>query len=211
MPNPSILLIFSESGICLIQKWTDWKPASSKQSLISGNVHLQWWGTGYYFFQILLKTSFINGKAYAWHFIIIEKHFRVALLKKYKWYLMSAGNLANRNPYSLQLYEKAWGSFFCGFWRWKWRLILVFRSIMSNSACSHTYCTFNRRAFQSTVGWKHHQVVLPPSLPKKWITSTRKSKLIQYNTSSHHLCYEPFFFSKEPMDFNTLNTHFLKV
>lgn len=40
MPNPSMLLMSSLSGICRTQKWTAWNPASSKQSFISGKDHL---------------------------------------------------------------------------------------------------------------------------------------------------------------------------
>lgn len=40
-PNPFMLLISPASGICRIQKWTERNPASSKQSLISGNDHLR--------------------------------------------------------------------------------------------------------------------------------------------------------------------------
>ncbi|POO01034.1 hypothetical protein TorRG33x02_032170 [Trema orientale] len=39
-PNPTVLLVSPVSGICRSQKWTDRNPASSKQSLISGNDHL---------------------------------------------------------------------------------------------------------------------------------------------------------------------------
>lgn len=39
-PNPFMLLMSSLSGIWRTQKWTDWNPASSKQSFISGKDHL---------------------------------------------------------------------------------------------------------------------------------------------------------------------------
>lgn len=40
-PNPSVFLISLASGISRSQKCTDRNPASSKQSLISGNDHLR--------------------------------------------------------------------------------------------------------------------------------------------------------------------------
>lgn len=61
-PKPTVLLFSPVSGICRSQKWTDWNPASPKQSLISGNDHLGTWVMTFDWLKIYPKWA--NGSYY---------------------------------------------------------------------------------------------------------------------------------------------------